>query len=72
MKLPQPIEGIHREGRTDCLVSAGIEPAFLGSVWKKVKEIGGKVLPVIKPVACALCPSLPFPANAGCMVGCAL
>lgn len=73
MKLPQAIEGIHREGRTDCLVSAGVEPAFLGDVWNKVKEIGRKVIPIVKPVACAACPFIPHPiAKAACMAACSL
>jgi len=50
MKLPQTIEGIQREGRTDRLVSGGVNPAWLGDVWDVVK--GG-----VKKVSCALCRS---------------
>ena len=54
MKLPQIIEGIHREGRTDSLVSAGVEPAFLGKLWKKIKQPA-------RSAACVACNLIPNP-----------
>lgn len=57
MKLPQTIEGIQREGRTDCLVAAGVEPAFLGGWIKKIPGVGG----LVKKGACAACSLIPNP-----------
>ena len=40
MKLPQNLQGIQREGRSDSFQSHGVEPAFLGGVkdWIKKKS----------------------------------
>ncbi len=40
MKLPQDIEGIYREGRTDAFTSAGVEASGL---WGRIKR-GGRWL----------------------------
>lgn len=70
MKLPEVIEGIHREGRADSfgyVRDAGVEPLFLGSVWKGIKKVAQKVI----PVACLACNASPHPiAKAACLVAC--
>ena len=48
MKLPQQIEGIYREGRSDSFSSVGVEPALFGKIWNVIKKPG-------KAIACKLC-----------------
>lgn len=52
MKLPQPLEGIHRSGRIDMVRPAGVDPAFLGGVWNWVKKNW-------KKVGCPACDLIP-------------
>ena len=76
MKLPQMIEGVYREGRTDSFGYAGdsaVEPLWLKSALKKTWGGIKKVAKVAKPFACAGCSLIPNPAaQIACRVACTL
>ena len=59
MKLPQDIQGIHREGRTDCLMSTGVEPLWFRNVVRRVGRVARRHLP---QAACLACNAIPHPA----------
>ena len=76
MKLPQNIEGVYREGRTDsfgCVVDSGVEPLWFKSALKKTWRGIKKVAKVVKPFACAGCNFIPNPAaQIACRIACKL
>ncbi len=74
MKLPQNIEGIYREGRTDAFTSAGVEAAGLwGRLKRGVRKVAKKVGRFAWKQKCLACYAIPNPAAAlACQVGCGL
>jgi hypothetical protein len=71
VKLPQDIEGIYREGRTDSLTCSGVEPLWMKSIWRKTKKIGRKVGSVAWHNKCLACYAISNPIAAlACQQAC--